>query len=945
MTDVLRGAAARRGPSSRRGFRLGATGLVVMAAVALGACEDKPQMTPAEHIERAQQHLANGRTKAGIIDLKNALQQNPDHAQARVLIGKAYLEAGDAVAAIDELERAKDLKAGPEILLLPLGRAMLARGRFEDILAEFPTGADVARPVRWSSLVMRGLAQLGLGNTEKANETFRAALAIDPNAPLAYVGLARTAIAQDDDQKAQAAVATAESLAPLDPDVLSVAADLATRLGDRDKAEGAYQALADLRPENPFPRLPLANAQIAAGRYDDAIANLDIALSLFPKYPPALYLRALAALRQGDYQTAETHANLVLAEDRDHLASQLVAGLASYNLGHTEQATRLLGLYLRETQNDDVRKLYATALTQLQRISEAYDALRPLMKGNLDDVQTVAMLSDLAVRAGDIESGQTLLAKLTELRPDDTATQVRLGLLELERGDPELAVKRLEKALEADPEQGRAVAGLYTAYMRNRQFDLAIGISKKMQKARPDDPVGWMMAGTVGLAMNNVGAAQEAFEQALEVRPGDPHASLSLANVLIVRGELEAAREVLTASVGSYPETLNTTVRLAAVEDGLGNRDAARQWLERAREINPKAVAPGIALAKMYRMTGDPAAALDVATPLLTENRSNPELLAVVARSQLLLRRFDDAAGTLRRLTEVVPDSPEAHFLLATTYLNLRDWGRLRRAVETVVSLQPDRLESKFFLARLVGEQGDVEAARRLLGELRERAPDDPRTTEIQALVAALDGEYATAIDLYRQAETGQPGPNRDLTLRLAATQWTAGRLEDSARTLTSWLDNAAQDHEARTILGGQFMEMGRWADARAAFETVLAALPNAWPIRNNLAVVLVELGEANAAAEQIQQAVRASNRNANVLDTAAIVMIAAGRPGDAVGFAREATSARPGNLSFRFRLVQALVADGSAEEARGLLARLLAEDGEFAEREEAKALMEGIGG
>ena len=108
--------------------------LVVSAAVltACGASED-----PAELTASARQYLEKDDAKAAIIQLKSALQQAPQSAEARFLLGRALLASGDAGGAAIELRRALDLKHPPVEVVPELARAMLAQGETRELTEKF----------------------------------------------------------------------------------------------------------------------------------------------------------------------------------------------------------------------------------------------------------------------------------------------------------------------------------------------------------------------------------------------------------------------------------------------------------------------------------------------------------------------------------------------------------------------------------------------------------------------------------------------------------------------------------------------------------------------------------------------------------------------------------------------------------------------------------------
>ena len=93
-------------------------------ALMLVACGEKPEAM----LNSARDYLAKNDAKAAIIQVKNALQANPELPEARLLLGKALLDTGDAVGAETELRKALALKASQDQVLPILARAMLAQG-------------------------------------------------------------------------------------------------------------------------------------------------------------------------------------------------------------------------------------------------------------------------------------------------------------------------------------------------------------------------------------------------------------------------------------------------------------------------------------------------------------------------------------------------------------------------------------------------------------------------------------------------------------------------------------------------------------------------------------------------------------------------------------------------------------------------------------------------
>src|SRR5690606_17109420 len=77
------------------------------------------------YLRDAQQYFDKGEINAAIIQLKNALQRQPEHGPGRLLLGRSYLRQGEGASAEKELERARVLGVEDRTVLPLLGQAWL----------------------------------------------------------------------------------------------------------------------------------------------------------------------------------------------------------------------------------------------------------------------------------------------------------------------------------------------------------------------------------------------------------------------------------------------------------------------------------------------------------------------------------------------------------------------------------------------------------------------------------------------------------------------------------------------------------------------------------------------------------------------------------------------------------------------------------------------------
>ena len=103
--------------------------LLASALILSGIASCGKQQTPQALVAEAREYQKNGDTSAAIIQLKNALQQNPNSAEARYLLGAIYNETGDPKSAEKELRRAADLCMDRNTVLPEVCKALRTQGQ------------------------------------------------------------------------------------------------------------------------------------------------------------------------------------------------------------------------------------------------------------------------------------------------------------------------------------------------------------------------------------------------------------------------------------------------------------------------------------------------------------------------------------------------------------------------------------------------------------------------------------------------------------------------------------------------------------------------------------------------------------------------------------------------------------------------------------------------
>ena len=286
-----------------------------------------------------------------IIQLKNVLQSNPANLPARILIGRAHLAVGNALAAEKELRRAKVEGGDEELLAVPLASALLLMRRYDEILATLPVD-DRSPEVEYGLQITHGQAYLSLLRNDKAEKAFERARALRPDTAMPLVGLARVTLARAEFFAARELSTKAVAIEPENFYVWFVHGRIARRLGNMSIALSSFDKAAELGPEHMPTRIARAMTLIQAGRHEDAAQDLTVLSERLPNSPHTAFIDAHVKLRRGDlagYDHSLRKANTLLrGVERGQLFAEpkllLLAGLVNYALKNYNDAYN----YLRE---------------------------------------------------------------------------------------------------------------------------------------------------------------------------------------------------------------------------------------------------------------------------------------------------------------------------------------------------------------------------------------------------------------------------------------------------------------------------------------------------------------------------------------------------------------------------------------------------------------------
>jgi len=159
------------------------------------------------YYQKAIAEQTEEKTKEAIIDLRLGLKLDPDHIDARILLGELLLRQGAVQSAEKEARMLLQLDGGNRRAQALLRNVKLAQ---QGVITDSQSGRfqDLKTMEQVELLVRLGNGLLNQSHPENAIEQFESALKIDPDSLAAHLGLARAALLRGDEQQFKARLTT-----------------------------------------------------------------------------------------------------------------------------------------------------------------------------------------------------------------------------------------------------------------------------------------------------------------------------------------------------------------------------------------------------------------------------------------------------------------------------------------------------------------------------------------------------------------------------------------------------------------------------------------------------------------------------------------------------------------------------------------------------------------
>jgi len=892
-------------------------------------------------IEQARDYIQKGEIKTAVIQLKNLLQKDPENAEARALIGESYIKLGDGPSAAKELEKARDLGAPKERWMIPLARAYLLQDKPKAVLDQIRPEDDLTGAVRTQVWGIRGLAQIALKQPEQARESFTAALKLDPAASDALLGLAMLEAQQKQYKKALEYANQSLAKDPRNVSAWIILGETSRLDGDLPGAAGAFTKALDIQPSDARARLGRAAVYLASGKAEDAQKDIDAVRKAAGDVPLALYLHAAIAFQKKEFQEAEEALVKVTNALPNHPPSRLLMGMIAYQRGKYESAESNLFQYLGAfPKHLPAVKLLAATQMKLGRAHEAVERLKEVEGQAPNDPQFFALLGSAYLQDKQYDSGTEYLSRAAELAPEEASVKAQLALGRIASGQMEQAVDDLKSAVDLDQNLLQADVMLILALIQQKKPDEAIEAAQKMKSKLSGDPMPENLLGAAYMSKGDADKAREHWTAALKLKPDYATAALNLAKLELGRNDPDAAARHYEQILQRDPKNLAALIGLAQISEMHKDYRKMESYLKDAHEKNPKALQPPVMLSRYFLAQGKPLQALEVARDAEANNPDQPPVLQSLGLAQLANDQGASAIATFKKLVSKIPNNPEYRHQLAQVLYRTGDKQAAKAEWEAVLKQSPDYVPALLAQAELNLQDKKFGEALKIAQDIQAKHPKSPAGSQLEGDVQFAQKRFKEALPAYEKAFQSAPGSV--LARRLFQTRHAMGQDKAAFDGLAQWLQSSKDDVDSWTMLAMAHQEAGRYKEAAEAYEKAQNLNPGNTVVQNNLAWLYQELG-SDKALPLAEKLLPASENHPEIMDTVGWILVQNGKQEKGLNLLREAAVHAPHIAQIRIHLAEALARLGQKDEARKELERLLREKKNFAERDKAEALLNGM--
>lgn len=441
-----------------------------------------------------------------------------------------------------------------------------------------------------------------------------------------------------------------------------------------------------------------------------------------------------------------------------------------------------------------------------------------------------------------------LVAQGSKVTPSSTTQQLHQALTLAEHGDKPGAMRLTLQILEHNPEFVPALKLKGMLLEESGQAAQAGAAYEEALHLAPNDPDLLLKTGIYKLASGDHKQSIKLLQHCTRINPNDGDAQFYLAQAYHLSGQDELALAAIKMSLKADPNDPGIWQKYGQLLCSTGDCESGLRWLLKARRSDATLPRIDFDIAATDYKLMDLAAAAQFAAHAVTVQPNDVSAWQLLATANLKLAHWQEAEAAFKQLLIFKSNDVDSLLGLGQCQVELKYYQPAVTTLQTVLQMDPTRLQAHFYLSRAFAAMGKTDDAeheaalhqlmmeqmtfvRSLANEERESAI---KTQARQYLAQHREEE---ALRLYQGHFKGSSATLADAYVFVGKTYLFMGNTADGLRNLQHALERDPKVRGAHTYEGILALKNNDLNKAEIEFKAELANDPS-------YQMAIAELGE-----------------------------------------------------------------------------------------------------
>jgi tetratricopeptide (TPR) repeat protein len=687
----------RRGGLASTRLLLGA----VVVLLLLSGCSSSEERQ-AKYFARAQELMAEGDYAKAKLEVRNVLQINENHVQARYLWALLLEREQNYRQMFANLQLAVDLDPDYIDARVKLGQTYYRAQQYERAMEQAEAVLEL-EPESPDGLTLYGSVLYRRGDNDGAVEAANRALVAAPG-HVGAISIITEVYKQSEPQRALAVIGDGIQQQSRDATLKMLEISVYKAQGEDESVIQGYRSLMQDYPENLFYHYQLVTFLEERERIEEAEGILrDIVKTKPDNTQLKLWLAEFLA-NQRNLQVAESTVKEFIEREPGLFELRFALGKIYESLGNFEDARlvydEVISLDVDGADSLLARNRKIAMLMRDFRVDEAETMVEEVLAIEAENTNALITKARILVGRAEYQEAVALLRTVTKNEPDNVLAWVRLGEANALRGATDLAVDNYKSALALRPAQVAALQPLYALLSARGDSESAREYINAAAAAAPTSVAIKELAFKAALSAKDYDTANLICEWFAN-HDGADGAEYQFALIALSQNDIGQARKYLIPMVNDGNASWAVVRDLINTYTSLPEQGSALSLLADARETNPENPFIVAGQAVLIAKQGD----LDRAEQLYQESmkiRTNLTALEGLVSIAFSRQQPERAVELVRAAEPTFADSPQFLLTKAQTYEEAGYTGEAVTTYERFLMLRPSSMIAANNLAMLL---------------------------------------------------------------------------------------------------------------------------------------------------------------------------------------------------------------------------------------------------